>query len=107
MKRATIVKMLISGRLLLIAIICLILHQVSADAGSESESEKEDASKDNINSSEEKTNSQEDQSENKEESGGKEEKEERREDYWNPPPFEDLYCGHMNCYDLLGVTRYA
>ena len=105
MKRAAIVKMLISGRLLLIATISLISHQVSADA--ESESEKEDASKDNINSSEEKTkNSQEDTSENKEESGGKEEREERREDYWNPPPFEDLYCGHMNCYDLLGVTRY-
>ena len=99
--------MLISLRLLLFATICVISHQVSADA--ESESEKEDASKDNINSSEEKTNSQEDKSDNKEESGGKdkEEREERREDYWNPPPFEDLYCGHMNCYDLLGVTRYA
>ena len=96
--------MLISGRLLLIATICLISHQVNANA--ESESEKEDASKDNINS-EKKTNSQDDKSENKEESGGKQEREERREDYWNHPPFEDLYCGHMNCYDLLGVTRYA
>ena len=95
--------MSISGRLLFIVTICMILHQVSADAGSESD--KEDASKENINSSEENKKSQEEKSDNKEESGGKEEREERREDYWNPPPFEDLYCGHMNCYDLLGVTR--
>lgn len=94
---AAIVKMSISGRLLFIATICVILHQVSADA--ESENEKEDASQENINSSEENKKSQEEKSDNKEE------REERREDYWNPPPFEDLYCGHMNCYDLLGVTR--
>ena len=100
--------MLISGRLLLIATISLILHQVKADIGSESK--KEDASQENVNTSEENKRDQEDKVDSKEKSGGKEdqkqeEQEERREDYWNPPPFEDLYCGHMNCYDLLGVTR--
>ena len=30
----------------------------------------------------------------------------KEEDYSYPPPFEDLYCGSMNCYDLLGVTRF-
>ena len=102
--------MLISGRLLLIATISLILHQAKADIGSESK--KEDASQENVNTSEENKRDQEDKFDSKEKSSGKEdqkqeeqEKEERREDYWNPPPFEDLYCGHMNCYDLLGVTR--
>ena len=95
--------MLISGRLLLITTICLVFHQVSANDGSENE--KDDGSKENINTSEDSEKSQEEQSDK--ESGGKEEEEQekRREDYWNPPPFEDLYCGHMNCYDLLGVTR--
>ena len=28
-----------------------------------------------------------------------------KEREWSPPPYQDLYCGDMNCYDLLGVTR--
>ena len=45
--------------------------------------------------------------EDKEESQGdnKEEEQKKEEEHTGPPPFEDLYCGHMNCYDLLGVTR--
>ena len=45
--------------------------------------------------------------EDKEESQGdnKEEQKKEEEEHTGPPPFEDLYCGHMNCYDLLGVTR--
>ena len=47
------------------------------------------------------------QQEDKEESQGdnKEEQKKEEEEHTGPPPFEDLYCGHMNCYDLLGVTR--
>ena len=46
--------------------------------------------------------------EDKEESQGdnkEEQKKKEEEEHTGPPPFEDLYCGHMNCYDLLGVTR--
>ena len=46
--------------------------------------------------------------EDKEESQGDNKEEEQKkeeEEHTGPPPFEDLYCGHMNCYDLLGVTR--
>ena len=105
MKGAAFVKMLISGqRLLLIVTISLILHQVRAEEGSENG--QEETIKENLNSSEE---SQEVKSKNKGESEGKDkdnqEEEKEREEYWDPPPYEDLYCGHMNCYDLLGVTR--
>ena len=40
--------------------------------------------------------------ENQENKDNKEE-----EDYSYQPTFEDLYCGSMNCYDLLGVTRFS
>ena len=37
-----------------------------------------------------------------EENKKKEEQEEQRS---GPPPYQDLYCGDLNCYDLLEVTR--
>ena len=49
----------------------------------------------------------EDTTTNKTEEEEKEDKSEDsdREKEWGPPPYQDLYCGDMNCYDLLGVTR--
>ena len=42
----------------------------------------------------------------KEENQENQDNKDKEEDYSYPPPFEDLYCGSMNCYDLLGVTRF-
>ena len=55
-----------------------------------------DSNKDPINST-----SEEQYDETKENT--KEDKNEKQDS--DPPPFEDLYCGQKNCYELLGVTR--
>ena len=72
-------------------------HQEGAEAGGEfikknptesEEKEKEEGSEGNKTKEEEKKS---DDSEKEERSG--------------PPPYQDLYCGDLNCYDLLEVTR--
>ena len=40
-----------------------------------------------------------------EEEENKKKEEEEEEQRSGPPPYQDLYCGDLNCYDLLEVTR--
>lgn len=67
-------------------------------------------SSDNGNQNSKQDSNEESNNDNQEQGQGQEQKEEKEEskdddEYRQPPPYEDLYCGHMNCYDLLGVTR--
>ena len=54
---------------------------------------------DGANEDKNTNNTKEEEKEDKSGDSGEKERE------WSPPPYQDLYCGDMNCYDLLGVTR--
>ena len=81
----------VSDFLIILSVFLLLTSALCTENGNPSSEDKQDKSKENVDEESDESNKQGDKGED--------------DEFRQPPPYEDLYCGHMNCYDLLGVTR--
>ena len=92
---------------LLITLLFLIIS-VAGENDEKSTNEEDNVDKGSDN---ERNNNNSDKQESTNEEKHEEKNEESKQDWEDQsghqyPPYEDLYCGHVNCYELLGVYRY-